>query len=130
MVPEDEEECHSSDDDDNIVTGRHGAPPMPEDDLEDIDIDDEDKYAPPRKAAAVDANDFLIDDCIQQETILEGAGYHAMQAKAMRAYVQGAKSAACKCHDDEVAHVQREYTIVCEYAQNLNMPHYGGEQPG
>jgi hypothetical protein len=72
----------------------------------------------------------LTDDCIKQETILEAAGYHVMQAKVMRAYVQGAIAAACKCRDDEVPHAQREYTIVCDYAQNLNMPHYGGEQPG
>jgi hypothetical protein len=53
-----------------------------------------------------------------------------MQAKVMRAYVQGAIPAACKCRDDEVPHAQREYTIVCDYSQNLNMPHYDGEQPG
>jgi hypothetical protein len=85
MVPEAEEECHSSDDDDNSVTGRHAAPPRPEDDLEDRVSDDEDKDAPPRKAAAVDAKDFFTDDCIEQEIILEAAGYHVMQAKAMRA---------------------------------------------
>jgi hypothetical protein len=85
MVPEAEEECHSSDDDDNSVTGIHAAPPRPEDDLEDSVSDDEDKDTPPRKAGAVDAKDCLTDDCIEQETILEAAGYHVMQAKAMRA---------------------------------------------
>jgi hypothetical protein len=53
-----------------------------------------------------------------------------MQANVMRAYVQGVTSAACKCRNDEVPHAQRKYTVVCDYAQNLNMPHYGDEQPG
>jgi hypothetical protein len=105
MVPEAEEECRSSDDGDKIITGRHAAAPRPEDDLKDSVSDDEDKDDPSRKAAAVDAKDFLTDDCIEQETILEDAGYHVMQAKAMRCG-QTSKSqqqllasvATMKCH--------------------------------
>jgi hypothetical protein len=130
ILSEAEEKFHSSGNDDNRVTGRHAAPPRPEDDLEDSDSDDDDKDAPPRKAATVDAKDLLTDDCIGQYKSLKAPGYPVMQAKAIRAYVQWATSAACKCRNDEVPHDQREYTIVCEYAQNLNMPHYGDEQPG
>jgi hypothetical protein len=48
----------------------------------------------------------------------------------MRHYVQERTAIATQCHNEEVTHHKRDYVIVCDYAQNLPLPHYGGEQPG
>jgi hypothetical protein len=76
------------------------------------------------------AKSFLGSDCIEQETILEAAGNHVRQAKGMRHFVQHATESAVRCRNEEVPHADREYVIVCDYAQNMPLPHYGGEQPG
>jgi hypothetical protein len=75
------------------------------------------------------AKSFLGDDCIEQETILEAAGNHVRQAKGMRHFVQHATESAVHCHNEEVPHADREY-VICDYAQNMPLPHYGGEHPG
>jgi hypothetical protein len=73
---------------------------------------------------------LLTSDCVRQEAILEAAGSHVTQARAMRAMVQrrtpeGNESViALKCHN------ARDQVLVCDYAQNINFPHYGGEQSG
>jgi hypothetical protein len=76
------------------------------------------------------ANSFLQEDCLEQEKILEAAGFRVMQVKGMRVYVQKQTEAAIQCRPSEVPHAEREYFIVCDYAQNLPLPHYGGENPG
>jgi hypothetical protein len=76
------------------------------------------------------AKSFLTEDCLDQERILEAAGHHVLQAKGMRYYIQKATEAAVLCRSLEVVHKDREYVIVCDYAQNMPLPHYGGEQPG
>jgi hypothetical protein len=48
----------------------------------------------------------------------------------MRGYVHQKTAAGIECRTSEVSHQDREYVIVCDYAQNLPLPHYGGEQPG
>jgi hypothetical protein len=53
-----------------------------------------------------------------------------MQAKFMHHYIQMATASANKCRDNKVNHKNRDYLIVCDYAQNMPMPHSGGEQPG
>jgi hypothetical protein len=73
---------------------------------------------------------FLTGDCLEQERILEAAGNHAHQAKGMRHYIQERTAIAIKRRNEEVPHHEREYVIVCDYAQNLPLPHCGGEQPG
>jgi hypothetical protein len=76
------------------------------------------------------ANSFLSGDCLDQERILEAAGYQVKQAKEMRGYVQQQNAAGIECRTSEVPHQDRTYVIVCDYAQNLPLPHYGGERPG
>jgi hypothetical protein len=73
---------------------------------------------------------FLTEDCLDQERILEAAGQHVLQAKRMRYYIQKATEAAILCCSLEAVHKDREYVIMCDYAQNMPLPHYGGEQPG
>jgi hypothetical protein len=34
------------------------------------------------------------------------------------------------CHENEVRHAEMEYIIICDYAQNMPLPHYGDEQLG
>jgi hypothetical protein len=48
----------------------------------------------------------------------------------MRGYVQAATERAKQCRNNEVPHKDREYVIVCDYAQNIPLSHYGGEKPG
>jgi hypothetical protein len=76
------------------------------------------------------AKSFLQGDCLDQEKILEAAGFHLMQEKGLCEYVHKQIEAAIQCSSSEVPHAEREYVIVCGYAQNLPLPHYGGEQPG
>jgi hypothetical protein len=76
------------------------------------------------------AKSFLGDDCIEQENILEAAGNHVRQAKGIRHFVQHATEYVVHCRCEEVPHADREYVIVCDYAQNTRLPHCGGEQPG
>jgi hypothetical protein len=73
---------------------------------------------------------FLTEDCLDQERILEAVGHHVLQAKGVRYYIQKATKAAIMCRSLEVVHKDREYVIVCDYAHNMPLPHYGGEQPG
>jgi hypothetical protein len=76
------------------------------------------------------AKSFLTGDCLEQEWILEAAGNHVDQAKGMRHYVQEWTEIATQCFNKEVPHHDSEYVIVCNYAQNLPLPHYRGDQPG
>jgi hypothetical protein len=76
------------------------------------------------------AKSFLTEDCLDQERILEAAGHHVFQAKGVRYYIQKATEAAILCRSLEVVHKDREYVIVCDYAHNMPLPYYGGEQPG
>jgi hypothetical protein len=71
------------------------------------------------------ANSFLGDDCIEQEKIMEAAVNHVRQAKGMRHFLQHATESAVHCCCEEVPHADREYIIVCDYAQNMKLPHYG-----
>jgi hypothetical protein len=75
------------------------------------------------------AKSFLGDDCIEQEKILEATVNHVLQANGMRHFVQHATESKVHCRCEEVPHKDREYVIVCDYVQNMPLPHYGGEQP-
>jgi hypothetical protein len=48
----------------------------------------------------------------------------------MHGYVQAATERAKQCRDNEVPHKDRDYVLVCDYAQNMPLPHNSGEQPG
>jgi hypothetical protein len=71
-----------------------------------------------------------VDSCIEQERILEANGFHISQAKGMRDYVQAETERAKQCRDTEVPHKELDYVLLCNYVQNMPLPHYGGEQPG
>jgi hypothetical protein len=67
-----------------------------------------------------------VDSCLEQERILKATGFHISQAKGMCGYVKAATERAKQCRDKEVPHNDREYVRVCDYAQNMPLPHYGG----
>jgi hypothetical protein len=60
------------------------------------------------------AKSFLSGYCLEQERILEEAGYHVKQSKGMRGYVQQQTAARIECRTSEVPHQDREYVIVCD----------------
>jgi hypothetical protein len=47
----------------------------------------------------------------------------------MCCYVQVATECANQCNNNEVSNKDRDYVLVCGYAQNMPLPHYSGKQP-
>jgi hypothetical protein len=56
-----------------------------------------------------------VDSCLEQEQILEAAGFHIAQAKEVRGYVQAATERAKQCRDNEVPYKDRDYVLACDY---------------
>jgi hypothetical protein len=77
-----------------------------------------------------DIKTFVADDVgcfdsyLKQELILEAAGFHIAQAKVMRGYIQSATECTQQCRENKVPHNDRNYVLVCKYAQNILLPHY------
>jgi hypothetical protein len=71
---------------------------------------------------------LLTSDCIRQEAVLEAAGFHVTQSRALRGMVQYRTQAAIESLIALKMHDTRDRVLVCDYAQNVN--YYGGEQPG
>jgi hypothetical protein len=76
------------------------------------------------------AKSLLTSDCIHQEAVLEAAGFHVTQSRAMRGMIQYRTQEAIDSLISLKRHGTRDRVLVCDYAQNFNYPHYGGEQPG
>jgi hypothetical protein len=53
-----------------------------------------------------------------------------LQAKGMIYYIQKATEATILCRPFGVVHKDRDYVIMCDYAQHMPLLHYGGEQLG
>jgi hypothetical protein len=64
-----------------------------------------------------------VDLCLEQGRILEAAGLHISQAQLMRCYIQAATERIKQCRKNEVPHKDRDYVIVCNYAQNMPLPY-------
>jgi hypothetical protein len=76
------------------------------------------------------AKSLLTSDCIRQEAVLEAAGFHVTQSRAMRGMLQYRTREAIESLIALKRHDTRYRVLVCDYAQHVNYPHYGGEQPG
>jgi hypothetical protein len=76
------------------------------------------------------AESFLLGDCAQEEDIIEAAVFHVEQAKVMRELDQKRAQEAKEDIENGVLHPEKRYCLVCDYAQNLGIPHFGKEQPG
>jgi hypothetical protein len=48
----------------------------------------------------------------------------------MRELAQKRAQKAKEDHDTNVCHANKRYCLVCDYAQNLGIPHFGSEQLG
>ena len=70
------------------------------------------------------------DDFEFQETIMEKAAIHAKAAKEMRRLIDDRIKEAHEDATNNVPHAERHYVRVMDYAQNLDIPHFGDEQPG
>jgi hypothetical protein len=58
------------------------------------------------------------------------AHHHVHQSRSMRGLVQLKTQLAIQSLLDLKRHPERDHMVVCDFAQNLPLPHYGGEQPG
>jgi hypothetical protein len=70
---------------------------------------------------------LLTFDCVRQEAILEEAGFHFTQARAM---VQHQTTDSIESVISLKRNNGGDLVLVCDYTQNINSPHYGGEHPG
>jgi hypothetical protein len=66
----------------------------------------------------------------REEKLIQAAAAHVEQAQCMREAVQARTAKAAEDLQNSVPHSQRSYAIVADYAQNLDLPHFGEEQPG
>jgi hypothetical protein len=62
------------------------------------------------------AKDLLTSDCIRQEAVLEAAGFHVTQSRAMRGMVQYRTQEAIESLIALKRHDTRGRVIVCDYA--------------
>jgi hypothetical protein len=76
------------------------------------------------------AKSLVTSDCVRREAILGAAVFHVTQVRSMRAMVQRRKTEGIKSVIAIKRQNARDRVIVCDYAHNINFPHYGGEQPG
>jgi hypothetical protein len=69
---------------------------------------------------------LLTSDCIRQKAVLEAAGFRVTQSRAILGMVQYRAREAIESLIELKRHDTRERVLVCDYAQNINYPHYGG----
>jgi hypothetical protein len=103
---------------------------------DDIDEDSDAEFDEPqdcnvkeKKTSAI-AESFLSGNCAEEEAIIQAASYHVEQAKVMRELAQMRAQEAKDDIANDVMHPNKRYCIVCDYAQNLGIPHFGKEQHG
>jgi hypothetical protein len=76
------------------------------------------------------AESFLSGYCAQDEAIIETAAFHVEQAKVMREFAQKCAQEANENIESGVLHPEKRYCLVCDYAQNLGILHFGKDHPG
>jgi rubrerythrin len=76
------------------------------------------------------AKSCLSGDCAQEEAIIEAAAFHVEQAKVMRKLAQKRAQEAKDDIENGALHQEKWYCLVCDYAQNVGIPHFGKYQPG
>jgi hypothetical protein len=64
------------------------------------------------------------------EFIIESAHHHVHQSRSMRGLFQLKAQLTIQSLLDLKRHPELDRMVVCDFAQNLTLPHYGGEQPG
>jgi SNF2 family DNA or RNA helicase len=66
----------------------------------------------------------------EKEAIIQAAPFHVEQAKSMCELAQKHAQEATDEIDNGVLHPDKWYYMVCDYAQNLEIPHFGKDQHG
>jgi hypothetical protein len=64
------------------------------------------------------------------ENTLLAAALHVRQARAMRAFVNSKIDESRRDRAEKTQHTDRTYTFIADYCQNMELPHFGNEQPG
>ena len=75
-------------------------------------------------------DDVLIDLNIRRERLLTLAGKHVKQKSDMRNYCDSLVKISQQHEKDNIGWTERVVTEVADYAQNMDVPHFGSEQPG
>jgi hypothetical protein len=106
--------------------------------------DDEDEYdddagivkeATPEEMEASEENVsalakiFLSGEEYDNILIIEAAGHHILQSKPMWGIIKFKTKLAIESIIDKKRHTGCDQVIVCDFAHNLQHPHFGGEQP-
>jgi hypothetical protein len=76
------------------------------------------------------AESFLLGDCAKEEAIIEAAAFHVEQVKFMCELDQKRAQEAKDDIENGVLHPEERHCLVCDFAQNLGIPHFGKYQPG
>jgi hypothetical protein len=65
----------------------------------------------------------------KKNDILQSA-QHVEQARAQRLLVNTKIAKARVDRSIDIPHYERTYTLICDYGQNMALPHFGSSQPG
>jgi hypothetical protein len=72
-----------------------------------------------------------VDDTTKQkENDIVQAAQHVEQARAQRLLVNTKIAKARLDRSIDIPHNERTYTLICDYGQNMVLPHFGSSQPG
>lgn len=69
-------------------------------------------------------------DTLETELSLMEAALHVKMARAQRTLVNNKIIAARTDRSNKVEHSRRTYTLICDFGQNMALPHFGAHQPG
>ncbi len=67
---------------------------------------------------------------IERENEILRIARHISEARSMRTLAKERMASAKNATKNNLPDAEMEYTIVCDYAQNMEMPYFGSAQPG
>ena len=112
---EDDSSCSSTEENNNKTDG-----------VEEFEIQQSEPESDDPTSDSEDVNELNI----QHETLVLEMGKHCNMWKTQREYVQKKRDEGKNDFLWKVLWPLRRDIFVCDYMQNLDLPHYGGEQPG
>ncbi|KAL7558198.1 hypothetical protein ACA910_009421 [Epithemia clementina (nom. ined.)] len=69
------------------------------------------------------------DNYVRDEEIIPAAARHVTSAREMRCSIKDRQETSQQLKANNVEHSDMCYMIIIDYAQNMDVPHFGGEQP-
>lgn len=95
------------------------------------DTDDDDNNNEEVTTTETAAGPVQVDEITNQKEIdILQAAEHVKQARAQRLLVNKKVSKARDDRKNNIRHSERTYTLICDYSQNMALPHFGTSQPG